>query len=88
MERERDENGVPGEDAGPRDGVEHPARVVEARRAGVEGDELGGEEVGRRHGEGDKAGVELAAGGEVAGVSAELDEVAVRPRIRRHGREP
>ena len=49
---------------------------------------MDGEEVGRRHGVGDKAGVELAAGGEVAGVSAELDEVAVRPRVRRHGREP
>lgn len=32
--------------------------------------------------------MELAAGGEVAGVRAELDEVTVRPRVRRHGGEP
>lgn len=49
MERECNEYGVPGEDAGPRDGVEHPACVVKAGCAGVEGDELGGKEVGRRN---------------------------------------
>lgn len=32
--------------------------------------------------------MELAPSGEVSGVRAELDEVAVRPRVRRHGGEP
>ena len=88
MEGERDENGVPGEEAGARDGVEHAAGVVQVSGPGVEGDELGCEEVGGDHGEGDDAGVELAAGGKVAGVGAELNEVAVHARVQRHGGEP
>lgn len=35
VKRECDEDGVPGEDAGPRDGVEHPACVVKVGSAGV-----------------------------------------------------
>jgi hypothetical protein len=88
VEGERDEDGVPGEEAGLRDRVEHPAGVAQAVGAGVEGDELGGEEVGGRHGGGDEARVDLPGSGEVAGFRAELDEVTVRPRIRRHGGEP
>ena len=48
----------------------------------------GGVGVGGEEARAEREEVELAAGGEVAGVSAELDEVAVRPRVRRHGREP
>jgi hypothetical protein len=88
VKRERDEDGVPGEEIGPGDGVEHLACVIDSPGTRVEGDELGGEEVGWCHGRDDEAGVELAAGGKVAGVGAALDKVAVRPRVRRHGGEP
>jgi hypothetical protein len=61
VKRERDEDGVPGEEIGPGDGVEHLACVIDSPGTRVEGDELGGEEVGWCHGRDDEAGVELAA---------------------------
>lgn len=64
------------------DFVEHLAGGVEAAVAGVEGEKLGGEEVGGGDGVEDEPGVELAGEveeGEV--VDAVLDEVTVGAEV-------
>lgn len=83
MENISKEHGVPGEDISVRDIVEQAPGVLEAAAAGIEGDELGGEEVGRNDGEGDEASVKLLALAEAAAVGPALEEVAIRAEVRR-----
>lgn len=82
MESIGKEHSVPGEDISARDIVEQAPGVLEAAAPGIEGDELGGEEVGRNDGEGDEAGVKLLALAEAAAVGPALEEAAIRAEVR------
>lgn len=55
---------------------------MEAAAAGVQGDELGGEEVGSDDGEDDEAGVELLALAEATAIGAALDEDTISADVR------